>query len=88
MGLDRITDDLVLAFDLVQADPPTREDAHAVLGRELELTRGRPEHHRPDLSVIVDEREVEVTGAPSPEVRDFAFDRDRCEGRLDDRLEA
>jgi len=57
-GLGIVEDELVFAAGFVHVDPRTADDAHPVLGIEPEGTGNGPEEHRPDLALLVLEREV------------------------------
>ena len=81
--LERVDDELILALDLVHADASARDDAHPVLGRELQAQHARAEHHRANLRLVVLEREVDVAGAPLLAVGDLALDGDEAELRFD-----
>ncbi len=85
--LERIADELILALDVVQAQPAAHDDAHAVLGPESQHPRGHAEHHGANLRAVVLQREVDVAGAPLPAVRDLALDEHAAERLLDDLLD-
>jgi hypothetical protein len=57
---------------------------HAVLEAEAELPRRQAEDDRPQLGAVVLEREIDVSGAPRPAVRNLAFDQDPIEGAFDE----
>ena len=86
-GLGVVQDELVLAAGLVDVHPRPADDVHPVLEVELEPPGNGPEQHRPDLAVLVFEREVEMARGGPAEVGDLALDPELIEGGLQDVLD-
>ena len=85
LRLEMLADELIFALRFVDRQPAARDDVNAVVDLEFQVAVGRAEHHRLELRGLILEREVDVAGVPHPAVRDFAFDPELAEARLERR---
>src|SRR6266508_4298430 len=78
------TDELILAFRLVDRNFAARHDAQSVGGLELQIPQRGLEHEAAQLRGGVLQREVQVSGVPEPAVRELAFHPDLEEIALEE----
>src|SRR5579862_9618023 len=74
-----LSDELVVAARLVEADPAADQDLLSVLGRESHRRVLHPKHRATQLGVAIFEREIPMARGWGREIRQLALDPDDAE---------
>jgi hypothetical protein len=72
-GLHMLKNNLVLSARFIDRDPSPHDDVEPVLQAKARSTGGRSKKDRPNLSGIVLERTIEVSGSGGAQIGDFPF---------------
>ncbi len=87
-GLDLLQQNLVVAAGLVNGDLTESPDQQAVAQGHRHAGQRPAEHHRPQLTGLVLEREISMARGGAAKIRNFAFDPDAAKGPFQRALDA